>query len=109
MNENTFCSTFGPPFLIGPFHVRQMPANANSGRGSSPLIANQCHVHGVWPVGSQYDDAGTRHRRCSNDGFQKLVCTLSSRVLVTRLGARPSWSSTKPQFMTDSSRSPSSA
>ncbi len=91
-------STVGPSFLTGPFQRRQIPGNANSGRGSSPFSENQCHVAGLRPsCGSQNDDAGIRQRRCSKLSFQKRLEILSSRVLVTRFGARSSCSSTKPQ------------
>src|SRR5258706_3528781 len=103
-------STLGPSFLTGPFQRRQIPGKANSGRGSSPFSANQCQVAGLRPSwGSQNEDAGTRQRRRSNDSLQKELLTLSSRVLVTRFGARPSCSSTKPQESSETSRSPSSA
>ena len=84
-----------------------MPGNANGGRGSSPLSANQCHFDGLLPSGSQNADAGTRQRRCSKLSFQSFVVALSSRVLVTRLGAYPGRNSTKPQLRSTSSRSPS--
>jgi hypothetical protein len=59
--------------------------------------------------GSQNEDAGTRQRRASNDPRQNLlVRILSSRTLVTRLGARLSIRSAKPQLNVTSSRSPSS-
>jgi hypothetical protein len=60
-------------------------------------------------LGSQNDVAGTRQRRSSNEPRQNLLFRIvSSLTLVTRLGARPSWSRTKPQFMSTKSRSPSS-
>ena len=53
-------------------------------------MVNQCHTAGFTPLGSQYDEAGTRHRLSSNDGRQNLlVRILSSRTLVTRCGASP--------------------
>ena len=84
---------------------RRMPA-----AGRRRLIANQCHVAGFTsPLGSQNDVAGTRQRRSSNDPRQNLLLRMvSSRTLVTRLGARPSCSSTKPQVISTKSRSPSS-
>src|SRR5258706_10708335 len=102
-------STLGPPFFTGPCQRRQMPGKANSGRGCSPLSANQCQVAGLRPsCGSQKEDAGTRQRRVANESLQKPLLTLSSRVLVTRFGARPSCSRTKPQESSEISRSPSS-
>src|SRR5262249_24737873 len=88
-----------------------MPGKAKSGRGSVPLRENQCHVAGFTsPLGSQNDVAGTRQRRSSNEPSQNLlVRILSSRTLVTRLGARPSCSSRKPQLIATSWRSPSSS
>src|SRR6516162_9613272 len=102
-------STFGPSFFTGPLYLHQMPGNAKSGRGSSPLSANQCHVAGFTsPFGSQNDDAGTRQRRSSNDAFQnELVRILSSRTFVIGRGARPFCRSTNPQLMVTISRSPS--
>lgn len=90
---------------------RSMPGKAKSGRGLFPFNANQFHVAGFTsPFGSQNDDAGTRQRRSSNEPRQKLLeRTLSSRTLVTRRGARPCCSSTKPQRIGTSSRSPSLA
>jgi hypothetical protein len=79
-----------------------MPGKANAGRGSPPSIANQCHVAGFTsPFGSQNDVAGTRQRRSSNEPRQNLLFRIvSSRTLVTRLGARPSWSRTNFWFRT---------
>jgi hypothetical protein len=98
MKENTSSVTAdGASFLIGPWCVLQMPAKANKGRGSSPLRANQFQVAGFTsPLGSQKDDAGTRHRRRRTLSRQKEDCTLSSRVLVTLRGAFPGCGSTKP-------------
>ena len=60
------------------------------------------------PLGSQNDVAGTRKRRSSNQPRQNLLSRiLSSRTLVTRVGARPFRSSTKPQLIRTISRSPS--
>src|SRR6516162_482924 len=102
-------STFGPSFFTGPLYLRQIPGNANSGRASAPLTENQCQVAGfTLPLGSQNEDAGTRQRRSSNDGFQnELERILSSRTLVTGRGARPRCKSMKPQLITTISRSPS--
>src|SRR5690606_20050960 len=107
---NTSNTTDGPPGFNGPTHWRQTPAKANGGRGSSPHSANQCHVAGRDPFGSQKDDAGTRQRRWRNDSRQNgLVSTLSSRTFVTRFAARLGWGSTKPQDSNATSRSPSAA
>src|SRR5262245_4998455 len=86
-----------------------MPGKAKVGLGSLPLIANQCQVAGFTsPLGSQNDVAGTRQRLFSNEPRQNLLTRIvSSRTLVTRLGARPFWSSTKPQLIMVISRSPS--
>src|SRR5262245_45116161 len=88
-----------------------MPGKANSGRASSPLIENQCHVAGFTsPLGSQNDDAGTRQRRSWNDDFQKeLFRIVSSRTFVTGRGAFPFCRSIKPQLIVTISRSPSEA
>src|SRR5262245_52582131 len=104
-------STFGPSFLTGPLYLRQMPGYANSGRSSVPFSENQCHVAGFTsPFGSQNDDAGTKHRRCSNDDFQNVLLRIvSSRTFVTGRGALPFWRSMKPQLIVTISRSPSSA
>src|SRR5262245_55718149 len=83
----TSISTLGPPLLIGPCQRRKRPGKANSGRGSLLLRANQCHCDGVLPSGSQNDVAGTRQRRASKLSRQNFVLILSSRVLVSRLGA----------------------
>jgi hypothetical protein len=101
-------STFGPSFFTGPLYLRQMPGNAKSGR-SPPFKANQCQVAGFTsPLGSQNDDAGTRHRRSRNDVFQnELKRILSSRTFVTGRGARPFCKSMKPQLIVTISRSPS--
>lgn len=45
------------------FHARQIPADAKSGRGLSPLKANQCRGAGLHPLGSENDVIGTRQRR----------------------------------------------
>src|SRR5438128_935511 len=104
-------STFGPSFFIGPLCRRQIPGNAKSGRGSSPVIENQCHVAGFTsPFGSQNDDAGSKQRRSSNDDFQnELLRIVSSRTFVTGRGALPFCRSIKPQLMVTISRSPSEA
>jgi len=39
-NEYVSMSTFGPSFFIRPLYLRQMPGNANSGRGSLPVMEN---------------------------------------------------------------------
>src|SRR5689334_3409740 len=108
-NEYVSISTLGPSFFTGPRYRFQMPENANSGLGSSPLIENQCHVAGfASPLGSQNDDAGTRRRRSSNDDLQNEdLRIVSSRTFVTGRGARPLCRSMKPQLMVTSSRSPS--
>src|SRR5262245_25062291 len=100
-NEYVSISTFGPSFFIGPLYLRQIPGNANSGRGSVPLRENQCHVAGFTsPLGSQKEVAGTRHRRSSNDRFQNLlVRILSSRTFVTGRGALSFWRSMNPQLI----------
>ena len=64
MKENTLCVTSSPPFLIGPVRSFHMPGNAKRGRSSGGSKACQCHVAGLLPVGSQYELAGTRQRRC---------------------------------------------
>jgi len=104
-------STFGPSFFAGPWYLRQMPGNANSGRASAPLVANQCQVAGFTsPFGSQNEDAGTRHRRSANDDLQnELARILSSRTFVTGRGARPGCKSMNPQLIVTISRSPSAA
>src|SRR5688572_7689464 len=100
-NAYVSMSTFGPSFFTGPLYLRQMPGNAKSGRASSPVIENQCHVAGFTsPFGSQNEDAGTRQRRSSNDDFQnQLFRIVSSRTFVTGLGARPFCRSMKPQLI----------
>src|SRR5262249_25407372 len=86
-----------------------MPGKAYSGRGSSPLIANQCQVAGFTsPLGSRNEVAGTKHRRSTKDDFQKLLLSIvSSRTFVTGRGALPFWSSMKPQLIVTISRSES--
>src|SRR5215831_9302029 len=110
-NAYVSISTLGPSFFTGPLYLRQMPGKANSGRGSVPLIENQCHVAGFTsPLGSQNEEAGTRQRRSWNDAFQNgLVRIVSSRTLVTGRGARPCCRRMKPQRMPTISRSPSPA
>jgi hypothetical protein len=79
-NAKVSMLTGSPPFRTGPMYRRQIPGNANSGRGSLPTSANQCHVAGFTsPFGSQKDDAGTRQRRSWTDPTQNLLAnTLSS-------------------------------
>jgi hypothetical protein len=69
------------------------PPDTREGQEWSVLMTVQCEpvpVAGFSPLDSQYDDAGTKQRRWSNQFFQnELVRTLSSRTLVTRRGALP--------------------
>ena len=90
------------------------PPDARKGKVRTlvlPRSPNQCQLAGFTsPLGSRNDVAGTRQRRSSNEPHQNLLSRiLSSRTLVTRLGARLFWSSTKPQLIKKSSRSAGTA
>ena len=84
-------------------------ASFHSDDKNAPSKPGIKHLAGFMsPLGSQNDVAGTRKRRSSNQPRQNLLSRiLSSRTLVTRVGARPFRSSTKPQLIRTISRSPS--